>query len=101
ATSPPPAGTLPVYLTSFVGRETELTEVAGLLGEHRLLTLTGVAGSAKPPPRSPSRAARTRAGPPGAGSSRPPPSPPRRSSIEPRWRRSTCARRAGRRRSRH
>ena len=38
---------LPVQLTSFVGREAELAEVAGLLGEHRLVTLTGAGGIGK------------------------------------------------------
>src|SRR5262245_25027170 len=45
ATAPPaPAaasGALPLYLTSFVGREAEAAEVAGLLARTRLLTLTG------------------------------------------------------------
>jgi predicted ATPase len=34
-------------LTSFVGRDAELTEVASLLGAHRLLTLTGPGGAGK------------------------------------------------------
>jgi predicted ATPase/DNA-binding SARP family transcriptional activator len=38
---------LPVELSSFVGRENELDEVAALLEEHRLVTLTGVGGSGK------------------------------------------------------
>jgi len=38
---------LPTQLTSFVGRNQELTEAEGLIGEARLLTLTGVAGSGK------------------------------------------------------
>jgi predicted ATPase/class 3 adenylate cyclase len=38
---------LPVQLTSFVGRERELEEVAGLLAKHRLVTLTGVGGCGK------------------------------------------------------
>jgi predicted ATPase/DNA-binding SARP family transcriptional activator len=42
-----PAHNLPVELTSFVGREEELGDVAKLLGEHRLVTLTGVGGSGK------------------------------------------------------
>jgi predicted ATPase/DNA-binding CsgD family transcriptional regulator len=43
-----PTGTaLPVPLTSFVGRERETEEIAALLRRHRLLTLTGPAGSGK------------------------------------------------------
>jgi predicted ATPase/class 3 adenylate cyclase len=38
---------LPLQLTSFVGRERELAEVAGLLAGGRLLTLTGAGGSGK------------------------------------------------------
>jgi predicted ATPase/DNA-binding SARP family transcriptional activator len=38
---------LPAGLTSFVGRDDELTQVAGLLGTHRLLTLTGPGGAGK------------------------------------------------------
>jgi hypothetical protein len=38
---------LPLQLTSFVGRERELGEVAGLLAAHRLVTLTGVGGTGK------------------------------------------------------
>jgi predicted ATPase/DNA-binding CsgD family transcriptional regulator len=45
ATTPP--GTLPVHLTSFVGRRAELAAVSALLGGRRLVTLTGVGGSGK------------------------------------------------------
>lgn len=38
---------LPVELTSFVGRERELTEIGRLVGTARLVTLTGVGGSGK------------------------------------------------------
>ena len=38
---------LPVQLTSFVGRGGALAEVTGLLGEHRLVTLTGSGGCGK------------------------------------------------------
>jgi DNA-binding SARP family transcriptional activator len=38
---------LPAPVTSFVGRATELAEVEALLGEGRLLTLTGVGGVGK------------------------------------------------------
>jgi predicted ATPase/DNA-binding SARP family transcriptional activator len=38
---------LPVALTSFIGRERELREVARLLDRSRLLTLTGAGGSGK------------------------------------------------------
>jgi predicted ATPase/DNA-binding CsgD family transcriptional regulator len=44
-----PGGTdnLPVQLTSFVGRNRELTELGGLLASTRLLTLTGAGGCGK------------------------------------------------------
>ena len=38
---------LPVRLTSFVGRESELEEVGGLVASRRLVTLTGVGGGGK------------------------------------------------------
>jgi predicted ATPase/DNA-binding SARP family transcriptional activator len=38
---------LPVPLTSFIGREKEIDEVLNLLGERRLLTLTGSGGVGK------------------------------------------------------
>ncbi len=38
---------LPVPLTSFVGREKELAEVADLIGRHRLVTLIGTGGTGK------------------------------------------------------
>ena len=41
------AGNLPAQITSFVGRETELARLAGLLGEVRLITLTGPGGTGK------------------------------------------------------
>ena len=42
-----PRGNLPLELTSFVGRQKELAEVATQLEETRLLTLTGAGGSGK------------------------------------------------------
>ena len=53
AASPPKAlhrksiSNLPLSLTSFVGREVELDEVARLVREHRLVTLTGAGGIGK------------------------------------------------------
>jgi predicted ATPase/transcriptional regulator with XRE-family HTH domain len=38
---------LPAQLTSFIGREQEITELKGLFGTTRLLTLTGAGGSGK------------------------------------------------------
>ena len=35
---------LPIALTDIIGRGTELAEIAALLHEHRLVTLTGTAG---------------------------------------------------------
>jgi len=40
-------GNLPLQLTSFVGRETELSQVRGRLTQHRLVTLTGPGGVGK------------------------------------------------------
>ena len=37
----------PAVLTSFIGRDGPVREVAGLLGEHRLVTVTGPGGSGK------------------------------------------------------
>jgi len=45
--TPPRQTNLPAELTSFVGRDDELAQVAGLLGVHRLLTLTGPGGAGK------------------------------------------------------
>jgi len=42
-----PLAIVPAPLTSFVGRETELAEIRYLLGNSRLLTLTGTAGVGK------------------------------------------------------
>jgi predicted ATPase/DNA-binding SARP family transcriptional activator len=42
-----PAHNLPIALTSFIGRDRELREVARLLDRNRLLTLTGAGGSGK------------------------------------------------------
>jgi predicted ATPase/class 3 adenylate cyclase/DNA-binding CsgD family transcriptional regulator len=41
------AQTFPVPLTSFVGRATEIAELRRLLGDHRLVTLTGAGGVGK------------------------------------------------------
>jgi predicted ATPase/DNA-binding CsgD family transcriptional regulator len=40
-------GALPVELTPFIGRERELTDLAGLLGTARLVTVTGPGGVGK------------------------------------------------------
>jgi predicted ATPase len=48
--SPPegsPGGNLPLELSSFVGREREISEVGGILSEARLLTLVGPGGCGK------------------------------------------------------
>jgi predicted ATPase len=37
----------PAALTSFIGRAEPVREVAGLLNEHRLVTVTGPGGSGK------------------------------------------------------
>jgi predicted ATPase/DNA-binding CsgD family transcriptional regulator len=42
-----PRDNLPLQLTSFVGREQEISEIEVLLREHRLLTLSGPGGSGK------------------------------------------------------
>jgi predicted ATPase/DNA-binding CsgD family transcriptional regulator len=42
-----PSSNLSIQLTSFIGRETELAELANLLASNRLLTLTGAAGCGK------------------------------------------------------
>ncbi|MBY8856819.1 protein kinase [Nocardia sp. CA2R105] len=41
------SGTLPLELTSFVDRRTEVTEVKNLLASFRLVTLTGIGGAGK------------------------------------------------------
>ena len=38
---------LPLELTSFVGRRTELADAKRLLGTHRLVTVTGIGGVGK------------------------------------------------------
>jgi predicted ATPase/DNA-binding SARP family transcriptional activator len=46
--APPPARhNLPALLTSFLGRDEELTVLEGLVGEARLVTLTGTGGAGK------------------------------------------------------
>jgi predicted ATPase/DNA-binding SARP family transcriptional activator len=41
------ADNLPVALTSFLGRDSDVTQVSGLLAAHRLVTLTGPGGAGK------------------------------------------------------
>ena len=38
---------LPLALTSFVGREPEIAEIAGLVGAHRMVTVAGTGGVGK------------------------------------------------------
>jgi predicted ATPase/DNA-binding SARP family transcriptional activator len=48
--APPPepvASNLPRHLSSFVGRNNEISELSDLLSDHRLVTLVGTAGSGK------------------------------------------------------
>ena len=47
--APPPTArhNLPALLTSFLGREQELTVLEGLVGEVRMVTLTGPGGAGK------------------------------------------------------
>jgi non-specific serine/threonine protein kinase len=45
--SPKQKNNLPLDLTRFIGRESEIAEVMGLLEDHRLVTLTGVGGTGK------------------------------------------------------
>jgi predicted ATPase/class 3 adenylate cyclase len=40
-------GNLPEQVTSFVGRQAEVAELVGLVGAHRLVTLTGAGGMGK------------------------------------------------------
>jgi hypothetical protein len=49
ATDAVPAGVhgFPPALTRFIGRAEAVSEVGGLLGEHRLVTLSGPGGSGK------------------------------------------------------
>jgi predicted ATPase/class 3 adenylate cyclase len=47
ATSITHPNNLPIRLTSFIGREKELETVRSLLGQHRLVTLTGTGGTGK------------------------------------------------------
>lgn len=47
ASSSGPVAQLPVELTSFVGRRSELMQTRQLLAKHRLVTLTGIGGAGK------------------------------------------------------
>jgi DNA-binding SARP family transcriptional activator len=47
AASPPAMHNLPAPMTSFLGREQDLTSVEELLGQARLVTLTGTGGTGK------------------------------------------------------
>ena len=38
---------LPAHLSSFIGREKEMTEIKGMIQDHRLVTLTGSGGTGK------------------------------------------------------
>jgi len=38
---------LPIQMTSFIGREKEIAEIAQAIREHRLVTLTGIGGTGK------------------------------------------------------
>ena len=42
-----PGDALPTQLTSFIGREHEIAEIVALLGDRRLITLTGPGGAGK------------------------------------------------------
>ncbi len=42
-----PSSRLPVFLTSFIGRENEIAEVRQLLAAHRVVTMTGAGGIGK------------------------------------------------------
>jgi hypothetical protein len=44
---PGPGSNLPAQVSSFVGRDSELAEVRELVGESRLVTLTGAGGAGK------------------------------------------------------
>ena len=42
-----PADSLPIQLTTFVGREREVADIVSLLAEHRIITLSGTGGAGK------------------------------------------------------